>query len=236
MRYAFIFLFLLSTLLFTCSEGAVKSSKTTFEQGKSFLQDGDRLLENNNAIEAKKYYKLAVAEFENAVRENPEQENLAKLLGISQYRIRDFDNCIQWLNKAISKNSKDPVSYQYLGYALMNKSKIPEAENAFRKAFALDQSGAIKKESIDELMEIGQLSLNLANNFIQQGSKAQGFEFKKLGMRIMSSALQYSGYDLDLAKKIELYAVESKDQIIIDWIRNVIAAEEDKGSKIEIKL
>jgi len=235
MRYFITLLFFSSLLVLSCGEDAKKANKNAFDLGKSYLNDGNRLMEANDAIEAKKYYKKAVLEFEKEIRINPDQDKLAQMLGISQYRIRDFDNAIQWFNRAITQDNKDAVNYQYLGYALMNKSKIPEAEIAFQKAFALDKTDIIKSESIDELMEIGKLSLSLGNNFVEQGNKLRGFEFKKLGMRIMSSALQYSKYDIELAKKVEMFAVDLNDPVIIDWIRNVIESETSKTNVIEIK-
>jgi len=205
------------------------------EQGKSYLADADRLAGLDDSIEAKKYYKLAVQEFENAARKDPNQEGLALNLGISQYRIRDFDNSIQWLTKATQLDKTDPVSQQYLGYSLINKTKIKEADNAFKTAFSLSKSGAVKDEVISELASIGELSFSLGNNFEKQGNPMQGVEFKKLGMRILAMALEYSKYDMKLAEVIKGYANDMNDQILKDWIGNVIESEKNKTNVIEIK-
>lgn len=233
-RYLF-FVLLTTILLGSCQDSAQTNTRSPYEQGKSYLADADRLVGANDKMEAKKYYKQAVKSFEDAVRQDPNQKGLSQQLGISQYRIRDFDNAIQWLTKATHADPKDAVSQQYLGYSLINKSKIPEAEAAFKKAFFLNPSGVVKKEIIVELSDIGELSLGLGNNFANQGNPAQGIEFKKLGMRILAMALEYSEYDLNLAKKIKTYAVDMKDQILMDWISNVIDSEEKKTNVIEIK-
>ena len=161
---------------------------------------------------------------------------LARMLGISQYRIRDFDNAIQWLTKATAADKEDAEAYLYLGYCQINKTKIAEAEKSFKTAFHLDNSETIKQEAIDELMEIGELSLSLGENFIAQGAEPRGYEFKKLGIRIMAFALEFSKYDLELAEKIQKYAIATKDQILIDWIANVILAEKEGPQTIEIQL
>ena len=94
---------------------------TAFDQGKSYLADGDRLLEVRDEMEARKYYKKAIVAFETEAKANPEKKDLALMLGKAQYRLRDFDNAIQWLTKATQLDNKDEVAFQYLGYCQVNK-------------------------------------------------------------------------------------------------------------------
>jgi len=219
--------------LYSCGGSSAKSNTSSpFEKGKIFLADGDRHREKGEDRTAKKLYRKAVVEFENQVKEDSNLEGLASLLGQSQYRIRDFDNAIQWLNKASKTNKGDAKSQQYLGYCFVNKTKIKEAQAAFKSAFILDKSGKIKEETIKELTDIGELSISLGTNFASQGSPAKGVEFQKLGIRIMAMGLESSEYNLDLARQIQVYAKEIDNQILIDWIAGVIEGEENNTPNI----
>ena len=228
-----LFVFISIFVFASCGgSGAKSEGASPFEKAKIFLADGDRHREKGEDRTAKKLYKKAVIEFENQVRKDPNVKGLASLLGESQFRIRDFDNAIQWLNKAVAEDKEDARSHQYLGYCLVNKSKIKEADASFKKAFFVDKTGKVKEEAIKELTDIGELSVSLGTNFASQGSPAQGVEFQKLGMRIMAMGLEYSKYDLDLARQIQTYAKEIDNQILIDWIANVIEGEENKTTTI----
>ena len=44
-------------------------------------------------------------------------------------------------------------------------------------------------------------------------------------MRIMAMGLEFSNYDLDKAHKIQEFAFEMKDEILINWIGNIIEAD-----------
>ena len=228
--YLFICIAFSVLSLIACDDNPVKSTMTAFGKGKSYLADADRIRESKDEMQAKKFYQKAIVEFENEVRVDANKPELALMLGIAQYRVRDFDNAIQWLTKATKQDKSDPVAFQYLGYCYVNKSKIDEAMTAFRSAFSNNTSGVIKGECIEELMEIGELSMTIGNNFIQQGNSPQGYSYKKLGMRIMAMGLEFSKYDLDLAKKIQVFAVDMKDQILMDWIANVI---ENDGNTVQ---
>ena len=230
-----VFTFICLAFLGACDFGNQTNLATSpLESGKIFLAEGNKLRAEGETRAAKKSYTKAIIELEKAAKVNASQKGLASLLGQSQYRIRDFDNAIQWLNKAIKQDKEDVKSVQYLGYCLVNKSKMIEAEASFKKAFSIDKSGAIKKESIAELTEIGELSLSLGANFASQGNPAQGVQFKKLGMRILAMALDYSDYDMDFAKKIQIYATDMQDQILMDWIANIIANDGQRTITIDV--
>ncbi len=210
--------------LLACGKKPSGSSMSAFDKGKSYLADGDRLLEFGDEIEAKKYYEKAITQFESEARTNADKSELARMLGKAQYRMRDFDNSIQWLTKATQLDQSDAVAFQYLGYSLVNKSKIEEAITAFRSAFSNNPSGVVKTECIDELMKIGEFAMSVGETFVQQGTP-QGQEYKMLGMRIMAMGLEFSNYDLDKAHKIQEFAFEMKDEILINWIGNIIEAD-----------
>jgi tetratricopeptide (TPR) repeat protein len=217
--------FIMMTLAFlaACGSGSQSNSAVSaFEKGSTLVAEANKLLAEGQDRSAKKIFTAAIIELEKAAKNDANQEGLASLLGESQYRIRDFDNAIQWLNKAVGQDKEDPKNYQYLGYCQVNKSAFKEAEANFKRAFALDKSDKIKDEAVKELTDIGELSLSLGDNFTEQGNPAQGVQFKKLGMRIMALALEYTDYDMTLARKIKEYAVEMNDQILMDWIENII--------------
>ncbi len=228
--YLFICIAFAMLSLIACDDKPVKSTMTAFDKGKSYLADADRIRESKDEMQAKKFYQKAIIEFENEVRVDANKPELSRMLGIAQYRVRDFDNAIQWLTKATNQDKTDAVAFQYLGYCYVNKSKIDEAMTAFRSAFSINTTGVIKGESVEELMEIGELSMTIGNNFVQQGNAPQGYSYKKLGMRIMAMGLEFSKYDLDLAKKIQVFAVDMNDQILMDWIANVI---ENDGNTVQ---
>ena len=102
--------------LLACGKKPSGSSMSAFDKGKSYLADGDRLLEFGDEIEAKKYYEKAITQFESEARTNADKPELARMLGKAQYRMRDFDNSIQWLTKATQLDQSDAVAFQYLGY------------------------------------------------------------------------------------------------------------------------
>jgi len=229
----FLLVIISSAFVLACDSGSQTNSATTkLENGKILLAEANKLRSEGQDIKAKKKYSKSIMELEKAAKEDANQKGLAFSLGQSQYRIRDFDNAIQWFKKSIKQDKEDAKSYQYLAYCQVNKSQIPEAEANFKKAFYLDKSGTTKNEVIKELTDIGELSLTLGDNFTDQGNPRQGVQFKQLGMRILAMALDYSKYDMAFAKKIQVYANDMQDQILIDWISNIIDKEGDNTIEI----
>ena len=96
----------------------------------------------NNAGE----YELAIDAFFRAAADEGLSEDVLVGLGSANLGLGRLGQAEDLLRDAIKNDDASPVSYNNLGVVLMEKGETPEAEQMFRRAFALDngESDAIR--------------------------------------------------------------------------------------------
>ncbi|MGB7244856.1 MAG: tetratricopeptide repeat protein [Sulfitobacter sp.] len=136
------------TSVTACSpDGFVPSGDGTFAPGVDRSKKSVDSLEVGHRLIAAGQYELAISAFNRAAldREKIDAEILSGLgaanLGLG--RLGQAENALQ---RAVTKEDATPEMWNNLGVVLMERGKTTQAEQIFRKAYALDngQSDAIR--------------------------------------------------------------------------------------------
>jgi peptidoglycan/xylan/chitin deacetylase (PgdA/CDA1 family)/uncharacterized caspase-like protein len=88
-----------------------------------------------------KQYAEAQAEFEAAVKADPNFALAANNLGYTHYRLERFPLAAQWFEKTIQLDPKRAVAYLNLGDVYVKLNKRPEAKRAYEKYLELAPTG-----------------------------------------------------------------------------------------------
>jgi len=88
-----------------------------------------------------KQYAEAQAEFEAAVKADPNFALAANNLGFTHYKLERFPQAAQWFEKTVTLDPKRAVAYLNLGDVYVKLNKRPEARRAYEKYLELAPSG-----------------------------------------------------------------------------------------------
>ena len=123
-----------------------------FMPGLDYKEVGETLLKSNPPLnDAEQQIKSAfkylvdgqsektVEHLEAAIAIYPEDPGLYKILYIYQYwYLKDFENAIKQMQRAIEVKADDGFTYNWLGYAYMDMENFKEAEEAFDRYIKLE--------------------------------------------------------------------------------------------------
>lgn len=205
--------------LFGCSQSKEEKAFKIFNEGVTFSLDAGKFMEEGNEEEGKKRYKMSIEKFKETLQIDPNHKGVASALGHNYYEIRDYDEAINWFSKAIQVQPEFAVNYQFLGLSQINKGKVEEGEKNIEKAMEMDTSEDMKYNTISNLVHIGNLAYSYGDAYEEEGKKEQGNDYRKFGIRVLISALEYSDNDKEIGKMIEDYAVKMDDETLTNWIK-----------------
>lgn len=205
--------------LFGCSQSKEEKAFKVFNEGVTFSLDAGNFMEEGNEEEAKKRYEMSIEKFKETIQIDPNHKGVPSALGHNYYEIREYDEAINWFTKAIQVQPEFAVNYQFLGLSQINKGKIEEGEKNIEKAMEMDTSEDMKYNTISNLVHIGNLAYSYGDAYEEEGKKEQGNDYRKFGIRVLMSALEYSNNDKEIGKMIESYAAKMNDETLSNWIK-----------------
>ena len=112
----------------------VNSESSSVEQPQSPHQIFQKAIESMNAEE----FKVAEVLFLAVIEMQPDFAQAYHNLGVVYYRTEKMDKAIEYLEKAIQLNQREPSAFYLLGMALTKVGKIKEAKEAYQKAIELN--------------------------------------------------------------------------------------------------
>lgn len=119
-----------------------------------YLDYGTNALYNNGKLNEKsvKWFKNAKIEFLKVLAIDPEYDSAFHNLGETEYRLKNYQNAINYFNKALFINPMNVSSYLVKGYSLLKQDKQRLACFNFNIAIKLDKNNQIqKKETYDQI-------------------------------------------------------------------------------------
>lgn len=97
--------------------------------------------DRGTALFREKQYTEAQAEFEAAIKADPNFALAANNLGFAHYKLEHFPQAAQWFEKTIVLDPRRAVAYLNLGDVYVKLDKKPEAKRAYEKYLELAPSG-----------------------------------------------------------------------------------------------
>ena len=214
-----IFISIMIFSLFGCSQSKEEKAFKVYNEGVTFSLDAGILMEEGNEGKAKDKYLMAIDKFKKTIEIDPSHKGAASSLGFGFYEIKKYGEAVHWFEKAIKTEPEFAVNYQFSGLSQINNGNIEEGENNIKKAFEVDGSEEMKSNTSDNLIHIGNLAYSYGEAYGEEGKAEKALDYKKFGVRILMSALEFSDNDIRIGKMIEGYALQMNDDMLLKWIK-----------------
>jgi tetratricopeptide (TPR) repeat protein len=192
----------------------VNVSERDIQRANEALREGDL------AANRKDYYASLIKYLE-AVRHNPNNENLHNRLGIAYAQLKYYDEAIEALERATKLNPKFSVGFNTLGCVYFLQRKPGKAEKSFKKALQLNANEATYHINLGNLY----LERKKSQKAISEWRKALVLNPMALSV---SSAIMLTGAGRTTpAERIYLiaavYASEKRAELAIESLKQAFA-------------
>ncbi|WP_120502262.1 tetratricopeptide repeat protein [Roseovarius sp. EL26] len=132
--------------LAACDEGSKLDSDNPFAPGPAAKGESvDGLVVGHRLMDAQEY-ELAIQAYSRAALEHGLSAEVLAGIGSANLGLGRLDTAERQLRKALEKDERSPEIWNNIGVILIEKDEVAEAEQMFRRAYALDngESDAIR--------------------------------------------------------------------------------------------
>ncbi|NOY78936.1 MAG: tetratricopeptide repeat protein [Calditrichaeota bacterium] len=119
-----VWLLVMSVLILGCASSAYHTGQKALRQG---------------------HYEEAIRAFRNAVRENPQNSEALRNLGIAYFKTKNYKMAIPILKKVHERAPKDGVALYYLGASFEKSGQVKQAIQTYRQFTRLSRFSKIRK-------------------------------------------------------------------------------------------
>lgn len=120
-------------------------------------------------------YELALTSFSRAALDQGMTTELLTSMGTANLGLRRLGQAEELLRRAIEDEPDWPIAWNNLGVVLMEKAEYPEAEQMFRRAFALDNGES------DAILDNLRLALAKMENPVNTNPEKQEYKLEQQG-------------------------------------------------------
>ncbi|WP_282120045.1 tetratricopeptide repeat protein [Ruegeria atlantica] len=128
-----------------------------------------------NRLMASGEYELALTSFSRAALDQGMTTELLTSMGTANLGLRRLGQAEELLRRAVEDEPDWPIAWNNLGVVLMEKAEYPEAEQMFRRAFALDNGES------DAILDNLRLALAKMENPVNTTPEKQEYTLEQQG-------------------------------------------------------
>ena len=166
MRFATLTAAVLMTAVSACEDtGLNRENNGVFAPGVAGESELDGLIVGHRLMEAGEY-ELALQAYNRAAAQQGINVDTLSAIGSANLGLGRLGQAERWLRRAVEEDPTFPPAWNNLGVVLMERGKVAEASEVFRRAFAADNGNS------DEIRQNLLLALaileNLGNNAPQE--------------------------------------------------------------------
>ena len=110
-------------------------------------QNMERLLKLSHLLNDNGLYEKAIEKYELYLRNKPNIPDVLVDLGVCYYNIKDFENAIDRMNKAIKIEPKHQIGHFNLGIVNFASNNIDKAKEWWKKTIEIDASTSVGKKA-----------------------------------------------------------------------------------------
>lgn len=216
----YLFIALLGFLnLFGCKQSTKDRVFTVFNEGVSLSLDALNLDQNGKHEAASALNKEAIEKFKETLRIDSLHHGARGALGHNYYLTGEFQNAIDWLEKAHAHNEKTAATFRELGLSRINLDQIEAGQKDIETAFQLDKSQEIKNITADDLYDIGKLAFEYSSEYTKQGQIEQGKTYQVFSLEVLQLALTIDNSRRDIATTLVEFADKAGDKAFANKYR-----------------
>ena len=169
-------LFVAFTLSAACSSGGFERSEDDpFAPGVAGQSDIDGLIVGHRLMAAGEY-ELALRAYNRAAAQQGLNPDTLSAIGSANLRLGRLGQAERWLRRAAEEAPEFAAAWNNLGVILMERGKVAEASEIFRRAFATDNGNS------DEIRDNLRLALaKLEDASYDSGQENQEFKLVRRG-------------------------------------------------------
>jgi tetratricopeptide (TPR) repeat protein len=203
---------------FSCGQ---KKKDRPDKDGKAFKVFNEGVALNLNAMEeqdkgnfekAVEINKQSIDKFKETFELDSTHPIVRGALGHSFYLDKQFAESIHWFEQANKVSGEMAANYREMGLSKINLGQIKEGKDDIDKAFSMDTTTKIRKLTLQDLTDIGELAFQYGDGYIQQGEPDKGKGYKAFSIAVLMLAFDYDNSRKDLAIKIADFADKTGDK------------------------
>ncbi|MFA0964935.1 tetratricopeptide repeat protein [Roseivirga sp. BDSF3-8] len=185
-------LLVLLSITFGCnSSGQQDKSFETFNEGVSYSLDAESAAQEGNPEKAEELHRKAIVKFDETLAADPDHAPALSAMGHSHFMLREFDQCLEWYEKALALDSANVPAHLEYGLCRINLGDIRSGKVAIDKAIALDHnSRETVNHAVDNLLDIGTLAFDYGNGYMEEGDSVKGTDYKRFAVGVLYTAHQ----------------------------------------------
>lgn len=198
--------------LFSC--GQKKDDKTfqVFNEGVTLNLSAIEEQNKGNFDKAASLNKQSIDKFKETFKLDSTHPVVRSALGHSLYIDKQFKEAINWFDQANKVNGEAAVNYREMGLCKINIGQIQAGKADIDKAFSMDTTKEIRKLTIQDLTDIGELAFQYGDGYVQQGEPDKGKDYKTFSIGVLILAFEYDKSRKDIALTIADFAEKLGDK------------------------
>lgn len=198
--------------LFSC--GQKKDDKTfqVFNEGVTLNLSAIEEQNKGNFDKAASLNKQSIDKFNETFKLDSTHPVVRSALGHSLYIDKQFKEAINWFDQANKVNGEAAVNYREMGLCKINIGQIQAGKADIDKAFSMDTTKEIRKLTIQDLTDIGELAFQYGDGYVQQGEPDKGKDYKTFSIGVLILAFEYDKSRKDIALTIADFAEKLGDK------------------------
>lgn len=176
-----IFAILALTFLAACNTGGLNRPDGVYAPGVAGAARTDGL-EVGHRLMAAGEYELALQAYTRAAAQHGLNVDTLSALGSANLRLGRLGQSEQLLRRAVEMDPEFPAAWNNLGVVLMERGKIPEAAEVFRRAYATDNGNS---DEIRDNLRLALAKLENPSYDLQQENEEFQLVYRGTGQTIL---------------------------------------------------
>ncbi len=192
--------------LFSCGQKKQDKTFQVFNEGVMLNLKSIEEQNKGNVEKATLLNKQSIEKFKETFKLDSTHPGVRGALAHSLYIDKQFKDAIQWFDQANKISGAMAANYREMGLCKINLGQIQEGKNAIDRAFSMDTTKEIRKLTVQDLTDIGELAFQYGDGYIQQGELDEGKAYKRFSISVLILAFEYDKTRKDIALKISDFA------------------------------
>lgn len=196
-----------------CTKKKEDKAFRVFNEGVALSLEAGELARTGNINKARELNAQAIEKYKETLSIDTSHGIARSALGHSYYLQREFAEGIYWFEQANRLDTPMATNFRELGLCKINLGRIREGMSDIDKAFTLDGGTDVRKTTILDMVDIGNLAFEYGQNYETEGNKETALSYKRFAIGVLMAASTIDTTHKDIAATIARYAEALGDTV-----------------------